>query len=235
MIHKHFAEIDSTQTYLKTRYHELSAKDKYILISAEQQTHGQGRRGNTWESFQNSLSFSFTCELNTTPSLTPLEIAFHLCQFLNQKYNAALGVKWPNDLLNQSFHKVSGILCHGIGDGIAIVGIGINIGPLREPEAHYKFKNRPGFIKQDLSLGSEAFKLMPIEIYQYLIDTRKKYKFTPECWNRICLHINKNLSIVDDHITREGKFLGVGEFGQALLQKNNEISECYTGSVLFSQ
>lgn len=124
----------STNRYAQEFIHKNEAIEGTVVIT-EQQTHGQGQRGNTWEAEPGkNITLSIILkpgflgahrqfDLNICISLAVLELAQI---FLPSK----LKLKWPNDLYYEN-KKIGGILIQNSlsGQNIqhAVVGIGLNI------------------------------------------------------------------------------------------------------------
>jgi BirA family biotin operon repressor/biotin-[acetyl-CoA-carboxylase] ligase len=232
MIHQHFKELASTQSYLTEHYHELKLNDKNILISCDNQTNGHGRQGKPWQCTKNAITCSFSYKLNETPTLTPLQVGYWLCRFLGEKYQVNLGLKWPNDLLNQDGHKVSGIICQKIDDEFAVVGIGVNLGA-SSWDPSIEFKTKPASVVPELNLGPDEISEATTQLYEYLLDNQNK-PFDLELWNNLCLHTNQFIRIEDNSKSVTGTFKGIGNLGQALVEQDDlSIQEVYTGTVYF--
>ena len=121
-------EIDSTQTYLKSK----SAKHGEV-IAAEFQSAGRGRLDRIFEANKSrSLLFSLYIEPKRNRDdwgWIPLLAGLAISNVLNREVNV-FKTKWPNDLLainSPSDGKVAGILSETSGNGV-VVGIGINVG-----------------------------------------------------------------------------------------------------------
>ncbi|HNG53406.1 MAG TPA: biotin--[acetyl-CoA-carboxylase] ligase [Nitrospira sp.] len=109
-----------------------------LVILADCQTAGRGRRGRTWHSPpQGNLYLSVIVvprpvATGTTPWLTwiPLLSALAGADCLSQQTGLPVSVKWPNDLLIHD-KKVGGILCEQTTTPdrtmAIIIGIGLNI------------------------------------------------------------------------------------------------------------
>ena len=100
-------------------------------ISAEQQSAGRGRRGNSWISEPGNLFLSMVIRDLDQDYWTwiPLATACALREALGVIYpELEIRIKWPNDLmLGQS--KFGGILCEGFVSGTKthfILGLGVN-------------------------------------------------------------------------------------------------------------
>ncbi|MAE59064.1 MAG: hypothetical protein CME69_09300, partial [Halobacteriovorax sp.] len=110
-------------------------------------------------------------------------------------------------------------------DNTAIIGVGLNIGHSKE-ETNYK--TQKGHIK-DISLNSIDYCDIPFKIYSYVINKSLENEFLE--FKNYCFHLNKDVLLLDDGNKYQGKFIGVGEYGEALIQINSEVKKFYSGSL----
>ncbi len=112
---------------------EQGAKEGLILL-AENQFAGRGRRGAAWFSPSGeSLAFSILLRPQAPKALWPrlaLASGLALAEAFEKMGVEAL-IKWPNDVLIQQ-RKLAGILVES-GKDFVIVGIGINVSTLEFP------------------------------------------------------------------------------------------------------
>ena len=121
------AEIDSTNS--EARRLADAGERGPVWIMAERQTAGRGRRGRSWETLSGNLAATLLLRPENTPgpvgqlsfaaALAVADVAVHVAP------DAAITVKWPNDVLVDG-KKTAGILLES-GDGWLAVGIGINL------------------------------------------------------------------------------------------------------------
>ncbi len=99
-----------------------------LIVLAERQTAGRGRRGAAWFSpAGESLAFSIVLRPGEPKSLWPrlaLAAGLAVAEAI-ESFGVQAGIKWPNDVWIRHL-KVSGILVEA-GSDFAIVGIGINV------------------------------------------------------------------------------------------------------------
>jgi BirA family biotin operon repressor/biotin-[acetyl-CoA-carboxylase] ligase len=117
---------------------ELASQPSIIegsVIITDHQTAGRGQRGNTWEAAKGkNLTFSVVLR----PLFLPIKDQFFLNiftslaihDFLRDKINAIIRIKWPNDILINN-KKIGGILIENqiraSQVSITVVGIGLNV------------------------------------------------------------------------------------------------------------
>jgi len=112
-----------------------------VLLAAEVQSAGRGRRGHRWISAPGAgATFSISRRMRCGPrALGGLSLAIGVAaaRALRALGAADVGLKWPNDLLAGGRHagaKLGGILIEtrlqGHKDVLAVVGIGINCRPV---------------------------------------------------------------------------------------------------------
>lgn len=123
--------LDSTNSALLR--HAAQRSIEGLVVCAEQQTHGKGRRGRAWVSpvsgnLYLSLGGHFEQGVATLEGLS-LAVAVVVVQVLKSFGIQGLQVKWPNDLLLDG-KKLGGILLEIGGDlngqGYLVVGLGLN-------------------------------------------------------------------------------------------------------------
>ncbi|HET8777626.1 MAG TPA: biotin--[acetyl-CoA-carboxylase] ligase [Candidatus Limnocylindria bacterium] len=103
-----------------------------VVVVAEQQTAGRGRRGRTWLSPPGlNLMLSICLQPRIAASdAWQLGLASALAVLGAARTHAPVALKWPNDVVADDGRKVAGLLVETMADGDrltgAIVGIGIN-------------------------------------------------------------------------------------------------------------
>jgi BirA family biotin operon repressor/biotin-[acetyl-CoA-carboxylase] ligase len=133
-----FPSIDSTNQYVLAHGSQWDLQQP-LLVLAEMQTAGQGRRGKNWLSLPGNLTFSWTLEsklpladLGNVLPILPLHVAFVVRQIIQDFVDSPsieAQIKWPNDLILQG-RKVGGILIQTQPRGLrtlVCIGIGINV------------------------------------------------------------------------------------------------------------
>ena len=132
---------DSTNSECKCR--AAQGAPSGLVITAEEQTGGRGRRGRTFQSLRGKgLYFSLLLrplegqgEAQELSRLTAW-VAVAVCRALEGLTGLSCGIKWTNDILLEG-KKLCGILCElGLRDdrrpGYVVVGIGVNVGQSQE-------------------------------------------------------------------------------------------------------
>ena len=232
MHHVHLDKTDSTQTYLKENLEALRSVEQNVLVSTSMQTSGFGRSGSDWEFLENALAFSFTLEPNEELTLTSLEIGVLLTRFFKEYDNLNLLLKWPNDLLSPEEAKVGGILCTYKDPKTILVGIGINLGKMNIPKD--KFPYPVDSLSSDLILKEDEYREIPRAIYDYILTNRIRKSALKEQWDKVCIHLHREVSIIDGETKTTGLFRGIDHDGSALLDVEGKITKVITGSLFIS-
>jgi BirA family biotin operon repressor/biotin-[acetyl-CoA-carboxylase] ligase len=125
-----FAEIGSTNDVAVER--AASTDCEGIVVVADAQTAGRGRRGRTWFSPPASGLYVSTVlaparsgDGERAMLLTTLAAGVALVEGVKQATGLQPSLKWPNDLYVGS-RKLAGILAEGAGDAV-VLGYGINV------------------------------------------------------------------------------------------------------------
>lgn len=137
-----FATVTSTMDVAEEA--ALANAPEGLVIAAEEQTHGRGRRGRAWSSPPGAglyLTFVFRPPLGAAAAsvlpLLTLGAGVAVREAVRRASGFVADLKWPNDLMVGG-RKLAGILSEGMDigspDQIVLVGIGINVLSASHPE-----------------------------------------------------------------------------------------------------
>jgi BirA family biotin operon repressor/biotin-[acetyl-CoA-carboxylase] ligase len=118
-----FGEVDSTNRVAADLVRGGAADG--LVVGADHQTAGRGRRGRSWESRPGS-SLLVSVVLRPVPPLVTLAAGVAAAEACEAVAGVAVDLKWPNDVLVDGA-KLGGILSELVGDA-AVVGLGLNLG-----------------------------------------------------------------------------------------------------------
>jgi len=108
-----------------------------VVIAADEQTAGRGRRGTTWISPPGAgLYFSFISRPSAGAALITLAAGVAVREGIKTATGLGADLKWPNDVIVDR-RKLAGILAEGVAIGspgqAVIIGIGVNVLPAAYP------------------------------------------------------------------------------------------------------
>jgi BirA family transcriptional regulator, biotin operon repressor / biotin---[acetyl-CoA-carboxylase] ligase len=112
-------ETPSTQDEARRRF-----SGPPLLVVAERQTAGRGRRGRAWEEADRALATTLAFRPEWSPETwgrLTLVAGLAACRALGK----GVGLEWPNDLVTTA-GKVGGLLAEAAG-GLATQGLGVNL------------------------------------------------------------------------------------------------------------
>ncbi len=216
MNHIHLETCPSTQDHLIA----LNDLSQNILVSTNLQLSGRGRRSNFWSSGPGSLTFSFTLKANDILTLTSAEVSILLCEY----FNRGIKVKWPNDLLNSHGEKCGGIILQKVGD-VLVIGVGLNL--TFKPNSTFEYAVGSIFSEDDLFDPKTESQ----NIYNFILNNRLSPNQVKTRWVDFCAHLNKQVEVIEDKTITLGKFIGIGDQGQAMIETPFELKELYNGSL----
>ena len=161
----HLPDIDSTSDEARRQAEAGAAAG--LVVTANRQTSGRGRRGREWSSPVGNLY----CSILLRPDFSPGEAAlsgFAVSVAVAEVVARAIGdeppvhCKWPNDVLVGDF-KVAGILVESSSAGAAvvdwlIVGVGINV------RSHPELPDKPA-----TDLAACGASVLPDELLDHLV------------------------------------------------------------------
>lgn len=233
---REFQELDSTNQTLQ----ELSGKEKEgLVVVADRQRFGRGRRGRIWESQEGNAYFSLLLEpqidTNAAPMLT-LVAAYSLAKHL-QSNKVACGIKWPNDLVVNG-KKICGILTEMTLNGSridsVIVGIGVNLALGTIPPDLYdvatSIEEACGIrlTRQELIVGFlEEFE----KNYQIFLRTENLQGLRAD-YNSLLVNCGREVRVLEPGNEYQAKALGINDNGELIVcMEDGTQKAIYAGEV----
>ena len=126
--HRHFRRTDSSNERAK----ELATARAPggLVVTADEQTAGRGRRGNEWFAPPGSCLLYSALMRPFAPNggtLLPLAVPVAVCEAAEAVAPVRCQVKWPNDVWVEE-RKVAGVLVEARPEeGWAVIGVGLNV------------------------------------------------------------------------------------------------------------
>jgi BirA family biotin operon repressor/biotin-[acetyl-CoA-carboxylase] ligase len=125
-------QIESTSSELSRRSQRRDIHG--MLLAAEWQTAGRGRRGRSWTAVAGgSLTFSLGWRFEQGAGFLAglsLAVGVAVVRALEAEGFRDVALKWPNDLVHRH-HKLGGILIDlngdALGPSVVVIGVGINV------------------------------------------------------------------------------------------------------------
>jgi BirA family biotin operon repressor/biotin-[acetyl-CoA-carboxylase] ligase len=185
-----------------------------LLVIAEQQRRGRGRKGRTWSSVRGkSLVFSLllrpACRAEGLTAVLALAAVEVLARLVKD-----VGIKWPNDILIGG-GKVAGILAEAQGDYV-VIGMGMNV---NESAAELPVDVRPPAVSLALAVGRQLDRgrllARIVKTFERLYERFEREGFKcmrDEIEDRL-LYIGKAITVTTGDATLEGGLLGITEEG----------------------
>lgn len=133
-----------------------------VVVGADEQTAGRGRRGHEWQSPVGAgLYFSMVARpslITTSLPLLTLAAGVGVREGIRAATGLAADLKWPNDVIIGR-RKLAGILAEGFGLGTreqaVIIGVGVNVQPAAySPEVAVRATSLEGELGRAIDRGS---------------------------------------------------------------------------------
>jgi BirA family transcriptional regulator, biotin operon repressor / biotin---[acetyl-CoA-carboxylase] ligase len=206
-------EAGSTNDELRSRGDEARG----LVVLAERQTAGRGRRGAAWVSAPGeSLTFSVLLRPTEGKALWPrlsLAAGLAVAEALG-RFGVEAQIKWPNDVLVGG-KKICGILVEAAADFV-IVGIGLNVGTREFPEGL-------DATSMCLELGAEVQRA---EVLSQVLRSLNGWSGEigagfPDLLERVrerCALSGENVCLMNGERRVQGRALGVGDGGELLVE-----------------
>jgi BirA family transcriptional regulator, biotin operon repressor / biotin---[acetyl-CoA-carboxylase] ligase len=228
-----YAELDSTNE--EARRLALAGEVGPVWIMAKRQSAGRGRRGRAWQTEEGNLATTLLLRSDAPQAITgqlsfaaALAVAEMASQFAP---DAAIAVKWPNDVLADG-RKLAGILLEG-GSGWLAIGIGVNLA------GHPEGTEFPATSLRQSGIAApspeEALSVLAARFaHWYAVWMTDGFETLRGAWlaraKGVGAHIRARLA---SHETREGVFEGIDASGALLLNEGGQVRAIAAGEVFF--
>lgn len=238
-----FEELDSTNTRAK----QLAEADagEGLLVMAERQTAGKGRRGRGWESRAGENVYM---TLLLRPSLSPLRMpgitllaALAVAHGIYQVCGAKAEIKWPNDVVLGG-KKICGILTEMSSEEnfihYLVVGIGINVNGQEFPE---ELKGKATSLFLELGRPVERCSLAAQVVselcgYYERFQREGDLSFVVEEYNQALANKDQQVRVYYDmvesaSVPEEGIARGIDSEGALLVEIDGSLKRIISGEV----
>ncbi len=229
------AETGSTNDEAVSRSRQLDGRQK-LVITAQSQTAGRGRRGRMWIGCEGNLFMSqaVPVELRFLGQIVLLSSLALIRTIDDIKGHAGVKteLKWPNDVLVNG-KKASGMLLEkGAGDYL-VIGIGVNIAAapqIDNPVYPVTSLRAEGIISDRI-----------IFLQKYLAEWNKWFSLWEEngigeirrLWLSKVRGLNSPIEINCGDTCQKGIFSGVDDNGALLLKQNGVMTKIMAGDVFY--
>ena len=192
------------------------------VVITKNQTNGKGQRENKWFASPNkSLTFSIIMKVNKKyDELLSLKTGISVIDGIKKNTSIDCHLKWPNDIMINE-KKIGGILIEKKKDNI-VIGIGINVNEdLEHINPLVKKYSTSLKIMSNLSIQLEKLLANILNEFEYNY-YQTNYKNIIKIWEKNCCHINKNIKFHKDYKIISGKFAGLANNGNAIINIDGE-------------
>ena len=230
--------IDSTNRYLM---HKAAQEESGpVIVFAEHQTGGKGRRSREWVSpFSGNIYMSLLWRFKVVPTELmglSLAIGVAVCRALKQLGVTELALKWPNDILCRG-QKLCGILVemHGESNGpyAIVVGLGLNI-HMNENQA--RDIEQPWIALSNVLHGKLARNHISALLADRLIETMQQFEksgletFLSD-WKDMDAYKDKQVEMVLADQVIKGTARGIDNQGALLIEQNGKTKRFFSGEI----
>lgn len=222
-----FETIDSTNAAARRMIESGAESGDVVVVWARAQTAGRGRGGRMWAAATGNLYVSIVLpapiDLVSAPQIgfvAALAVIGAIQSIAPERSpDSVIKCKWPNDVLMDGA-KVAGILLEtvsmpGLGSS-AIIGIGINLNPVRVPDALY-----PVTSLAEHSISTTAPRLLEALIHDFAARHERwqqnGFESVRAAWSARAARLGETLTIATPRGEVRGTFIGIDGDGAMLL------------------
>jgi BirA family biotin operon repressor/biotin-[acetyl-CoA-carboxylase] ligase len=216
-----------------------------LVVVADQQTAGRGRRGHTWFSPPGSglyvsvvLAPATAIEPARATTLLTLAAGVALAEGIEQATGLRIDLKWPNDL-QVARRKLGGILAESTGAGdrpdVVVVGYGINVRAAAFPP---ELRDRATSLESELGRASEHHLLLVETLaalsrrYEDLLAGR--FDAILDAWRRLAPGASgARVAWTTNAGTASGVTEGIDDLGALLVRMGDRVERIVSGEVVW--
>ncbi len=208
----------------------LSSHNAPMVVLAEHQSQGRGRRGREWVSpFAQNLYLSFvwpvTEGLNQIDGLSLL-VGVVVAKAIKRLSGVDAQLKWPNDVLIGG-RKVAGILLELVGDPVelchVVIGIGVNLNMV---DLFNGIDQEWTSLSKEMGsvVNRELFAKTILEELACYLDKQKKYGFSSvrSEWDELHAWKGESVSLHVGNQIVIGRVVGIADKGEICLLVDGE-------------
>lgn len=231
-------ELASTNKYLMDRCANRNSIHG-VVVTAERQTAGRGRRGRQWHSpfaanVYVSIGWTFYQGVAAIEGLS-LAVGVAICEALSFFGLNNVELKWPNDILVDG-KKLGGVLIELAGDPAGechvIVGLGLNVAM---PNIGVENIHQPWVDMHSCGINVDRNRLMGQLLTRLIIllsgYEKDRFLLYREVWESLNAHKNQQVSLVTPVKSVTGLMLGVTNSGGLRLEVDGEEQVFLGGEV----
>ena len=233
----YFKSISSTNIYAK-QIADKGIKEGVVIV-ADIQTHGRGRKNRAWLSPFGGLWFSVVLRPKIHPErgmFVTMVASIAIVQAIKEITGLKPVIKWPNDILING-KKICGILTEidfkKNTINYAIVGIGINVNneindEIKKIASSISIEN--GSVISRTKFLKYILKYFDVNYKKLIIDDFKTIK---KLWSSYAKIIGKAVEIKDNGTTVSGIISDIDENGYLILRNKNNIHRIFNGEIIY--
>jgi len=237
-----FWSVGSTNEFAYRR--ALQDEQEGVLVIAEEQKKGKGRKSRKWDSrFNKGLWFSLILRPDLPAAkagLVPYLAGISVAEAVEDVIGLKADMKWPNDLL-LSGRKFCGILSEVEFENsqidFIILGIGINVNHKKD-EFPEEFRDQATSLR--IESGSRIDRAQFLA--EVLVQLEKNYNYMKQNgfenimtrWQTRCPQFGKEIVVIQDDDTYHGTFEDLDDEGCLLLRtRSDELIKIVAGDITF--
>ena len=197
------------------------------LVGADYQQKGRGRSGNQW---QCSPGQGLMCSLILYPQWSrtywgwiALGAALALCEVLERDCLSPQ-IKWPNDILIKG-RKIAGVLTE-VKDEAVIVGVGVNLNMKHVPTVASGLQPTSFLLETDCTLQPQAYARTIQSHLVQIMSADSPLLLREQITQRIAW-LGEQITLQTKTEEMDGRIVGLGDYGQLLLEQGAQTREVY--------
>ncbi len=226
-------KVNSTNTAI----HEYPFEQGYLILIAEHQQAGKGRKIKRWASPLGSnlyLSIKFKFPASSPVHFMPLVTAVAVCNALSRLDIKGTMIKWPNDIYVNG-KKIAGILVENRYNSVTanscVVGIGLNVNMYKNSLIEQAWTSMALERNQIFDRNHVTALILSELIFQFDKLHDFNFKQFQQKWNKFDYLKGKIIKVVADQSEYEALAMGLAEDGSLQIIVCDKIKRIYSAEV----
>jgi BirA family biotin operon repressor/biotin-[acetyl-CoA-carboxylase] ligase len=233
----HLETVGSTNSFIKNI--DSNDKQEGIVVVADVQSEGRGRKYRKWTSPKGGLWFSILLFPKIHPKqgmLITMIGSIAVSQGIIELTNLNPEIKWPNDILLNK-RKVCGILTeietHKEKMNYVIVGIGINVNNILEKEFEKSATTLKNVFGNQVSREDLLTSILNSFDKNYEKLYSQNYDYIRNLWLSYSNIIGKKIKVEDGKNAYNGVVSDINEYGHLILETSDGHVKVISGDVTY--
>lgn len=231
---KKLISLDYVSSTMDVAFKLAKLGERFLVVSAQEQSAGRGKGGRRWYSDTLSLSFSLIIDgkLLHKPSLLSILTSVIVRRGIVSLLGLPIELKWPNDIMFKG-KKLGGVLGENY-DEFIIIGVGLNVNNLEFPPSLESVIS----LRQILGREVDKIELLKSIIGEFSSDFDTFIRGSDTLineWKKACTTLGERVKIRSYNNIKEGIVIDIASDGALIVSLDGRKRKIYSSDELVTE